>query len=216
MSIYKDIFIVCYTMFLWGISLKMYANEAFQIADVPFYDQKQNKEQGWRACNITSIAMMLDYFDISPKDKVATRTPDYLFKKFGIKQDPFELQAIFNMVARDAGSTIRDVFYEHGTIAQLRELASKGTPTIIHGWFTDSGHILVVTGFDGENYIVNDPYGKWLGEKWQKSSVAYDSSVSGQGLRYEAKDFELAINDNGKGNDLWLHTFINISKNISK
>jgi len=211
MNALSNMLVVICSLFLLALSIAVSAKEVFQLTEVPFYDQKQNKEQGWRACNITSVAMVLDYFVITPKDKVQARTPDYLFNKFGIKQDPFELQAMFNMVARDAGSPIRDVFYEYGTIAQLRELASKGVPTIIHGWFTDSGHILVVTGFDGENYIVNDPYGKWLGKKWAKSSVAYDTSVSGQGLRYPAKVFELAINDNGKGNDLWLHTFKNSS-----
>jgi len=209
MNVLSKMLVVICSLLLLVLSIKVHAKEIYQVAEVPFYDQKQNKVQGWRACNITSVAMILDYFVITPKDKVQTRTPDYLFNKFGIKQDPFELQAMFNMVSRDAGSAIQDVFYEHGTIAQLKELASKGIPTIVHGWFTDSGHILVVTGFDGENYIVNDPYGKWLGKKWAKSSVAYDTSVSGQGLRYEAKAFELAINDNGKGNDLWLHTFKN-------
>ncbi len=211
MKAWSKTFFVIYTLFLLTLSIDAHVKEVFQLSEVPFYDQKQNKEQGWRACNITSVAMVLDYFAITPKDKFVTRMPDYLFNKFGIKQEPFELQTMFNRVAKDAGSPIRDVFYEHGTIAQLRELARKGVPTIVHGWFTDSGHILVVTGFDGESYIVNDPYGKWLGGKSEKSSVAYDTSVSGQSLAYEAKAFEFAINDNGKGNDLWLHTFKNSS-----
>ncbi|RHW76498.1 C39 family peptidase [Colwellia sp. RSH04] len=205
-----------------ALSIQAYANQPVnidkkqKIAQVPFYDQKQNKKQGWRACNITSFAMVIDYFAITPKNKQETRTPDYLFKQFGIKQDPIELQAMFNKVAQDAGSPIRDVFYENGTIEQLRKLARNGHPTIIHGWFTKSGHIMVITGFDGENYIVNDPYGKWLGKKWAESSIGYNTNISGKALRYEAKAFELAINDNGNGDDLWLHTFIDTSTDTEK
>jgi hypothetical protein len=175
---------------------------------VPYFDQKDNQHEGWRACNITSVAMVLDYFNVlSPEAKAGLRTPDYLYQRFGIKQQPTELQALFNQVASEQGSVVRDVFYENGTIEQLRALARAGEPTIVHGWFTQSGHIVVVTGFDGAFYTVNDPYGMWKGVKHQKSELAYDTSVSGFGVKYPAKEFEYAINDNGQGNDLWLHTF---------
>ncbi|WP_163936063.1 C39 family peptidase [Paraferrimonas sp. SM1919] len=185
---------------------------SFAAEKVPFYNQMDNKHEGWRACNITSLAMVLDYFGVQPKNQIELRMPDHIYQRFGIKQDPFELQAVFNMIARDAGSPMRDVFYERGTVKQLQALAQKGIPTIVHGWFTKDGHIVVVTGYDGDYYTVNDPYGKWLGKKWLDSKVNYDTSVSGFGVRYKASEFEHAINDNGTGDDLWLHTFVNIDQ----
>jgi len=174
-------------------------------ADVPYYSQYKNEEEGHRACNITSVAMILDHFNISVEGSNALRTPDKLYERFGIKQNPEELWAIFNIIARESQSKIRGRFLEQGTITQLRQQVQEGNPVIIHGWFTKSGHILVVTGFDGENYIVNDPGGRWNLKKFSDGN--YDKTVSGHGIKYPAKEFEYAINDNGKGNDLWLHIF---------
>ncbi|MEO2279133.1 C39 family peptidase [Pseudoalteromonas pernae] len=174
--------------------------------DVVYYNQYENIEQGWRACGITSIAMMLDHFSVPvPKDP-ESRTPDYVFSRFGIRQQPEELAAIFNVLARQAGVSVRDHFYENGSITQLREHLKSGHPAMVHGWFTESGHILIVTNFDGAYYTVNDPAGKWnLGKH---SQGRYSQTESGQKIKYPASEFEHAINDNGRGNDLWLHIFL--------
>ena len=58
---------------------------------------------------------------------------------------------------------------------------------------------MVVIGYDGVNYTVNDPYGKWL-----LVTGSYDTTISGKGQKYPKAAFEKAINDNGLGNDLWL------------
>lgn len=175
------------------------------VSDVPYYRQYDNAERGGSACNITSVAMMVDYFGIALDSADKTRTPDKIYDRFGIKYNPEELAAIFNIIAREANANVRDTFYERGTIEQLRQELAQGNPVIVHGWFTKPGHIMVVTGFDGENYIVNDPAGRWNLKKWGADS--YDISVSGEGIRYPAEAFEYAINDNGTGDDLWLHVF---------
>lgn len=178
---------------------------ASEKQSVPYFFQHDNLEQGWRACNITSVAMVLDFYEVKLPTHKYERTPDYLFARFGIKQQPEELAAIFNVVAREAGAKVRDQFFERGTIEQLREHVKSGHPAIVHGWFTESGHILVVTGFDGENYIVNDPAGRWNLKKF--AAGKYDQTVSGENIKYPAKSFDFAINDNGTGDDLWLHLF---------
>lgn len=180
----------------------VYAGDA---SDVPYYRQYDNLERGGSACNITSVAMMVDYFGIALGSADKTRMPDKIYDRFGIKYNPEELAAIFNIIAREANANVRDVFYERGTIAQLRNELANGNPVIVHGWFTKPGHIMVVTGFDGENYTVNDPAGRWNLKKWGANS--YDTSVSGQSIKYPAAEFEYAINDNGTGDDLWLHVF---------
>lgn len=174
-------------------------------SDVPYYRQYDNAERGGSACNITSVAMMVDYFGIALASDDKDRTPDKIYDRFGIKYNPEELAAIFNIIAREANASVRDTFYERGTIAQLREQVTNGNPVIVHGWFTKPGHIMVVTGFDGENYVVNDPAGRWNLKKWGANS--YDISVSGRSIKYPAAEFEYAINDNGTGDDLWLHVF---------
>jgi ABC-type bacteriocin/lantibiotic exporter with double-glycine peptidase domain len=183
-----------------------YAQKTRQLA-VPYYDQKENQQEGHRACNITSLAMVLDYYGVTDPQTTGLRTPDLIYDQFGIVQQPQALQQVFNSIAEQHGAKVRNVLYTQGTIAQLRERAAAGKPSIVHGWFTEAGHIVVVTGFDGSHYTVHDPYGKWDGSKHQPSQQSYDPSRSGKAIRYPAAQFEHAINDNGTGDDLWLHTF---------
>lgn len=174
---------------------------------MPYYFQYDNLHEGERACSITSMAMVLDYFAITPpaKETGFAKTPNYLYDRFGIRQQPEDLAAIFNILAREHGANVRNVFYERGTIAQLRAHLEQGLPAIVHGWFTGSGHIVVVTDYDGTHYTVNDPAGRWNLQKFQAGQ--YDTSQSGKQIKYPAGAFEYAINDNGTGNDLWLHLF---------
>lgn len=170
---------------------------------VPYWDQKLNAVNPYGTCSITSLAMITDFFGLTDPTVLGQRTPDYLNSRFGVLQDVASLAWGFNTIAQEKGSPIRDLGVTNGTLAQLRQLASEGKPTIVHGWFTSPGHILVVTGYDGSHYTVNDPYGVWNLQKWG----SYDTSKSGKGVRYPKAAFEYAINDNGTGNDLWLHRF---------
>ena len=52
-----------------------------------------------------------------------------------------------------------------------------GRPVIIHGYFTASGHIIVIRGYDASGFIVNDPYGEFF-------QSGYDNRRSGAGLHY--------------------------------
>lgn len=171
--------------------------------DFPYWQQTENQFEPERTCSLTSLAMITDYYGLTnPKDN--GRTPDYLFRKFGgVLQTVPALERGFNQFARDQSSPLRVASKQNGTIDELRLALAEGKPVVIHGWFTPSGHIVVVTGFDGVDYIVNDPNGRWNEEKWG----TYDTSVSGQQLRYSKSAFEYAINDNGTGDDLWLHIF---------
>ena len=170
---------------------------------VPYWDQKLNAVNPYGTCSITSLAMITDYFGLTDPAVLGQRTPDYLNSRFGVLQDVPSLAWGFNTIAQEKGSPLRDIGVTNGTLTQLRALASAGKPTIVHGWFTAPGHLLVVTGYDGTHYTVNDPYGVWNLQKWG----SYDTSKSGKGVRYPKAAFEYAINDNGSGNDLWLHRF---------
>ena len=170
---------------------------------VPYYWQLQNAYDPYGTCSITSLAMVTDYYGLTNPNSLGKRTPDYLYERFTVLQDVPSLAYGFNTIAQEAGSSLRDNGVTNGTFAQLRARASAGKPTIVHGWFTSPGHIMVVTGYDGSYYTVNDPYGKWNEQKWG----GYNTAISGKGQRYSKAAFEYAINDNGAGNDLWLHIF---------
>lgn len=206
---FKIVFVITMFGLISGCSIKppMTPSEVTPTLTLamPYYDQYDNAEEGWRACNITSVAMVLDFYQISPAQNQFARTPDYLHARFGIQQQPKALAKVFNTVAQETNSDVRDHFFEQGTIEQLQTHLQSGHPAIVHGWFTRSGHIMVVTGYDGKYYTVNDPAGRWNLKKY--AAGQYDKTVSGHGIKYPAEAFEYAINDNGTGDDLWLHLF---------
>lgn len=170
-------------------------------AEVPYYAQLDNRFEPHATCSLTSMAMVLDYLNIPVPGQ--GRTADRLYQRFGKLQFVPAFAGAFNALAQAAGSPWRDNATENGTLAELRQRARQGLPSIVHGWFTEAGHILLVIGYDGEFYKVHDPYGAWNLEKRGR----YDTGKSGAAIRYPKAAFEQAINDNGTGDDLWLHRF---------
>ncbi|AFU98744.1 C39 family peptidase [Simiduia agarivorans] len=170
-------------------------------AEVPYYSQLDNRFEPHATCSLTSMAMVLDYLNIPVAGE--GRTADRLYQRFGKLQFVPVFAEGFNALAQEADSDWRDNATEAGTLAELRQRARQGLPSIVHGWFTEAGHILVVIGYDGEFYTVHDPYGAWNLEK----RGSYDTGKSGKAIRYPKAAFEQAINDNGTGDDLWLHRF---------
>ncbi|MDP4536654.1 C39 family peptidase [Alkalimonas collagenimarina] len=173
---------------------------------VPYYHQLENLYQPTATCSVTSLAMVTDFFAITTASD-DERVPDQLYQRFGLLQTVPELTAAFNELATEAGIHAESTGLIDGTFAQLQQHVSSGLPAIVHGWFTPPGHILVVTGYDGDYYTVNDPYGEWNLER----NGSYDTEASGFNIRYPKAAFEQAINDNGTDGDLWLHLFQPVS-----
>jgi hypothetical protein len=44
---------------------------------------------------------------------------------------------------------------------QIRAHLDEGRPVIVHGFWTSSGHIAAIVGYDEVDWIVNDPAGNW-------------------------------------------------------
>ncbi|MDU0113232.1 C39 family peptidase [Psychrosphaera aquimarina] len=195
----------CYTN-RWGSSF--YLSVKAEIANpsaaaVPYYNQLNNYYDPYGTCSVTSLAMITDMSGFT-NPSVTGRSPDYLYEELGgVLQTVPSLANGYNTMAIRAGSSKRANSKTNGTFAELQQALASGKVAIVHGWFTNPGHIMVVTSYDGTHYTVNDPFGKWNQQKWG----SYNSYVSGEGQKYAKAAFEYAINDNGQGNDLWLHIF---------
>jgi len=55
-------------------------------AEVPYYSQRDNQQKPDSTCNITSLAMVSDYFGLTDPEQLGKRTPDYLYQRFGLLQ----------------------------------------------------------------------------------------------------------------------------------
>jgi len=186
-----------------GETLKYIDAVAAVVANVPYFWQMNNQAgPGSGTCAVTSFAMVLRYFTGG-----TDVTPDNMIRKWGGDYRVFQavsgIENYFNREAVSRNSPWRDQASYTATPAQLRAQLDKGIPAIVHGYFTNSGHVMVVLGYDADYYYCNDPYGKW-GEVYKGSSSYIIRATGGIGVRYRRAPFERAI---GSGGDAWIHFF---------
>ncbi len=130
------------------------------VLSVPYFPQTDNYRDAQRTCNSSSCAMCLEYF--KPGTLVGPKGDDsYVRKVFAIGDTTDH--AIQTKVLSSYGVNSR-FSYNLSFDDVDRELAA-GRPVIIgilHRGTLSSptgGHMVVVIGKKGEDYVVNDPYG---------------------------------------------------------
>ena len=149
--------------------------------EMDFLSQYDNQYAGPSTCQNTSVAMVLNYYE-----KPNRITPDQIYLKFGkdYAQSPAGLNSVYSYYATK--SQIKT-----NTSASpefLKSELSQGKTAIVHGYFTRSGHVLVVRSFDGVYYHVNDPAGVWD----SCFKCGYSGSYNGVTL-YHKTSFEAAV-----------------------
>ena len=144
--------------------VRIYRTKAEQtipgVLNVPFYPQTDNYRDAQRTCNSSACAMCLEYF--KPGTLVGPKGDDaYVRKVFSVGDTTDHL--VQTKVLDSYG--IKSHFSYNLSFDDLdRELAS-GRPVVIgilHRGTLSSptgGHMVVVIGKKGEDYVVNDPYG---------------------------------------------------------
>lgn len=168
---------------------------------LPYFNQYDNALHPGSSCQNTSIAMVLGKFGWRG-------TPDDITREWGkdYAQSPGGLANVFNEVAARSGINKTITPITNGTLEEFRSLLRQGKPTIVHGYFTGYGHVLVATGYDGQYYTVNDPAGCWT-ETFGGGYNWCPSGETGEGIRYRKAEFEAAIatSDGWSSLPLWFH-----------
>jgi hypothetical protein len=158
---------------------------------VPYKQQLDNYNNPYGSCNVTSLAMCFQFKGVmgNGNGQLEDQLYEYMESSGLSRHSPNDLA----LVAGHYG--VKDSFTEFGTIERCQEHLSNGNPCIVHGWFTQSGHIIVLVGYDENGFIVHDPYGEW-------HSDGYDTSASGEYLHYSYKMIrELCF----EGETFWVH-----------
>jgi len=169
------------------------------ILKVPYFPQTDNYTQPDRTCNSSSCAMCLEYF--KPGTLPGARGDDAYLKKVLATGDTTD-HSVQTSVLASYG--LRSEFrYNLGFSDLDRELAA-GRPVVIgilHRGTLSSpsgGHMVVVIGKKGDDYVVNDPYGSL--------NDGYTGPVTnGKGVVYKKSDLNRRWCP--KGNDGWGRIF---------
>lgn len=179
---------------LWEQQSTQQQSVPAQSASMPYYNQYDNKNYPYATCQNTSIAMVLSHFqyDIHPDD---------IFGRWG--KDMAQSPSGLNYIYRHYASTSTINTYINAAPEDLRSALQQGYVAIVHGYFTSYGHVLVVTGYDGQYYYVNDPAGRWSGcFKCGYGTGDYDGVT-----KYPKQAFENAVFTSNGNSYLpgWIH-----------
>lgn len=159
---------------------------------IPYRSQMDNLFNPTGACNVTSIAMCLDFLRIPRRNRTGQfedELYEYAIAKGYSRWDPYDLAKI----VKDYGA--QDFYTENATINEVQDWLASGNPAVIHGYFTSFGHIIVAAGYDSEGFFVHDPYGEWF-------PTGYDTTVSGAYLHYS---YRLIRNVCMADGNFWVH-----------
>ncbi|MDY7024600.1 MAG: C39 family peptidase [Cyanobacteriota bacterium] len=171
-------------LYIWGPHAEVYEGgklvypkplpRSYRLKNVPYFSQLDNWFNPTGACNVTSIAMCLDYLGAERRlnyGQWEDELYEYALDQGYSRHNPYDLARI----VRDYGC--RDYFTEYAIIEDVQDWIAAGNPSVIHGYFTWFGHIIVVVGYDEYGFIVHDPYGEWF-------STGYRTDLSGAYLHY--------------------------------
>ena len=171
------------------------------VLPVPYYPQTDNYRDANRTCNSSSCAMCIEYF--KPGTLKGPKGDDaYVQKVFSIADTTDHI--VQTKVLASYG--IKSNFSYSLSFADLdKELAAR-RPVVIGILHRGSlaaptgGHMVVVIGKKGQDYVVNDPYGSL--------NDGYTGSVTnGKGAVYKKSDLTYRWLENGKDKTGWGRIF---------
>lgn len=166
--------------------------QSLKLPNFPYKSQLDNFYNPTGACNVTSMAMCLQFLGKSRRDNIGQfedELYEYTLNKGLSRWNPYDLAKL----VEDYGA--KDLFKENAVIEEVQDWLTDGKPAVIHGYFTTFGHIMPVVGYDGIGFYVNDPYGEWF-------SSGYDKSASGAYLHYSYDLIRRVCMADG---DFWVH-----------
>lgn len=165
-----------------------------KVLNVPYHTQMNNALNPKGACNVTCYAMVMNYFNM-PRKTNAVQLEDELYRYMDSRRlsrhDPGDLAQMGREYGLDVDLTLR------GSLTDIRRSIAQGKPCIVHGYFTDFGHIIVIRGYDQRGFFVNDPFGEWF-------ESGYRNDLPGGNLYYSNRLIQSKCSPEGS-NYVWLH-----------
>ncbi|MBD2039707.1 C39 family peptidase [Microcoleus sp. FACHB-672] len=167
-----------------------------KVLNVPHKSQLDNEVDPRQTCNVTCIAMVLEYLKAARREEYSQRFKQFedelnacCLDRAWNREDPTYLMRLIQLYK------CRDNFTFSGSVEIVRDWIDLGFPVITHGFFTGSGHLVVIRGYDDHGFFVNDPAGEWF-------KTGYRHDLSGNCLHYSNN---LIANTCYPDGSFWIH-----------
>jgi hypothetical protein len=171
------------------------------VLSVPYFPQTDNYRDADRTCNSSSCAMCLEF--LKPGTLKGAKGDDAYVQKVFAVGDTTD-HSVQTKVLASYG--VKSEFRYNLGFADLDRELSAGRPVVIgilHRGTLSSptgGHMLVVIGKKGQDYVVNDPYGSL--------NDGYTGPVTnGRGAVYKKSDLQYRWLEKGKDKTGWGRIF---------
>ena len=162
---------------------------------VPYHTQRDNERFPGGTCNVTSYAMDFDYLKVPRRkvnDRMWTQREDELSAFMEANHKDRHSHADLDWMAGQYG--LDASFRFDRTWDAIRTELRAGFPVIVSGLFTRAGHIILLRGCQGEDFLVNDPWGNALTKYRDRN---------GQNLVYPFAYMDATVR--GGHNSKWAH-----------
>jgi uncharacterized protein YvpB len=165
--------------------------------EVPYKSQRDNYNNPDGSCNVTSLAMCLEFLGISGRGdtQMEDELYEYAINNNLSRHSPHDLAQVV------AAYGAKDSFDSHATLDAVKGWLAAGNPIVTHGYFTSFGHIIVMVGYDDKGFIVHDPYGEWYAEGYDRNDPG-GNDAKGKYLNYS---YRLIEDTCMTGGEFWVH-----------
>lgn len=165
---------------------------------VPYLSQLDNSLNPFGSCNVTSVAMVLAYYGFkgTGQGQFEDQLNRWLVARGLSRHSPQDLKRLIMEYTKGTFKPLDDDFRAYAKWEDAKKHLDAGHPLISHGYYTRSGHIIVIRGYDDRGFFVNDPYGEYF-------KHGYDTSASGENLHYSYEMMNRVCVDPDGSN--WLH-----------
>lgn len=160
------------------------------VLNVPYLSQTNNALNPGGSCNVTSVAMSMAWYGI--KGTGNGQLEDQLYSlclNYNLDRHiPEDLVKLFSLKGLKAKATLS------ATANDIKKSIDNGNPVVINGYFTASGHYILIIGYDDTGFIVHDPWGEWDKDGYYKNT--WDEPERGKNLHYSYGLIERTCRDN--------------------
>jgi len=164
---------------------------------VPYLSQLDNLLDPYGSCNVTSVAMAMSFLGIvgDGNGQLEDQLNQWLKDQGLSRHSPVDMDLLFQW------KKVPSEFTFKANWDQVRSHLDAGKPCIVHGYFTDFGHIIVIRGYCTDDqgnvsaWLVNDPYGEWFAD-------GYRTDLTGEALWYSHAMMDRLCRDE---EGIWIH-----------